>query len=98
MTDFLEKKPKIIQWIRPMSISAEIERTVYKTPIGQCSEIQSSDYGKFFVKVIKERPSSGFITFDFIFNTEKSALQKAKDALNNTEIWEDVKNQYHQSH
>lgn len=95
--DFLEKNPQIIQWIRPMSISAEIERTVYKTPIGQCSKIQNSDYGKFFVKVIKERPSSGFITFDFIFNTEKSALQKAKDALNNTEIWEDVKKQYHQN-
>lgn len=84
-------------WIRPMTISAEIERTVYQTPVGQCSQIQSSENGNFFVKVLEERPSSGIITLEYIHNKDRSELLKAQKALEANEDWDDVKKAYHQT-
>lgn len=84
-------------WIRPMKSSAEIERVIYKTPVGACSDIQNSENGFFFVKVLEERPSTGIIGLDFIFNPDKTQLKEAFEALENDAKWEDVVTKYHVS-
>lgn len=93
---YLENNPILKSWVRPFSVSAEIERVIYQTPIGQCSEIHASERGNFFVKVLQERPSSGFVTFDFIYNQDKNKLVEAQNALQNQKDWTKVKTQYHQ--
>lgn len=95
-TEYLSNNPVRKSWVRPFSISSEIERAIYQTPIGNCSEIQTSERGYFFVKVLNERPSSGFTTFDYIFNVDKNKLEQAQRSLQNQEEWKNVKNLFHQ--
>ncbi|MDG4950639.1 peptidylprolyl isomerase [Weeksellaceae bacterium KMM 9724] len=92
--EFRKTLPENKVWLRPMKSSAEIERVVYKTPVGACSDIQNSENGFFFVKVLEERPSTGIIGLDFIFNPDKTKLQQASEELKNDAKWEDVVSKY----
>lgn len=92
--EFRKTLPENKVWLRPMKSSAEIERVVYKTPVGACSDIQNSENGFFFVKVLEERPSTGIIGLDFIFNPDKTKLKEAYEELKNDAKWEDVVSKY----
>ena len=78
-------------WLRPFKATEEIERTTYFTKLGECSEIQHSKNGYFFIKVLEERTSSGIITMDFIFNSDLNKLQEAQNELNKDVEWEKLK-------
>lgn len=82
------------QWMRPMTTSAEIERSIYATKLGACSPIQQAEQGFYFVKVIDERPSTGNIFLSFIFNPEEKSIQKAYSELSEGQNWKDVARKY----
>lgn len=92
--EFFEKTPVKTLWMRPFTISSEIENVAYQVKKGECSAIKTSENGNFFVKVLDERPSAGIVFLEYMFNKDKEKLEMALDSLNNGAKWNDVKKNF----
>ncbi|MDO5654873.1 MAG: peptidylprolyl isomerase [Flavobacteriaceae bacterium] len=91
---FLQDFPTKNLWLRPFVISAEIEKVVFDTKLGSCSQMQDSENGKFFVKVVDERASAGVVFLEYMYNTDKSKLETALDSLKAGKNFSKIKQKY----
>lgn len=92
--EFKEKNPVKKLWIRPFTATAEIEKAVFATGKGECSRLQKSENGWFFVKVTDEQRSSGIVHLEYIFNKDSARIHKAYQQLRSDKKWSEAKTEY----
>ncbi len=81
-------------YVSPLDFPLEIENTIYKTPVGSCSNIEEWNHNFYFVKAIKERPTNTLFTYSHLWVKDKDKIDTIFASIDNEDDYFEAVKKY----